>query len=114
MLYTQKVRGSSPLSPTIRYYVRDCLKSAAGQSLLASAEFAELIDEYIEQCRVENKSPKTLRYYSDILHHILWFVDHKGYPTDPRQIETRHVIHFQQYLRDEVGRWGGEQDSNYQ
>jgi hypothetical protein len=50
---------------------------------LVSGAIARLVDEYLEQCRVENKSPKTVRYYSDILHHFLWFASQEGYPADP-------------------------------
>ncbi len=63
---------------------------------------------YLLNCRCENKSPKTMRKYEDVIQHFIWLARQSGFPNQIDKITANHVREFLYYLATEKNRW----DSN--
>ncbi|MFC1916660.1 phage integrase N-terminal SAM-like domain-containing protein, partial [Chloroflexota bacterium] len=63
-----------------------------------------MIDGFLLSCRVENKSPKTVSFYKNILDKFQWFLGKDNIET----IDATSIRQFLVYLKDTPNRW----DSN--
>ena len=60
-----------------------------------------LIEGFLLSCRVENKSPKTISFYKDILDHFQWYLNKFNITT----IDATTIRGFLGYLKDTPSRW---------
>ena len=64
-----------------------------------------VIRDYILNCTVEGKSPKTISDYQSVLRNFLWYCRNNKFP-ELSEITTTHIRQFLFYLRSETNRWG--------
>lgn len=64
-----------------------------------------LAKDYILNCTVEGKSPKTISNYQSVLRNFLWFCRHNDFP-EVSKLTAMHIRQFLFYLRSEINRWG--------
>jgi site-specific recombinase XerD len=60
-----------------------------------------LIEGFLLSCRVENKSPKTLSFYKNILEKFHWYLNKFGI----ENIDAMAIRGFLGYLKDTPSRW---------
>ena len=51
-------------------------------------------DAFLESLDSRNRSPATARSYAEAVNFLGAFVDSRGWPTDPEEIQRRHVEAF--------------------
>jgi hypothetical protein len=61
--------------------------------------------DYLLNCRCENKSPKTLHKYEEVIHHFIWFARQSKFPNEIDKIKANHIREFIWYLANEPHRW---------
>jgi site-specific recombinase XerD len=61
-------------------------------------DLGSLIDLYLTSCRVEGKSPETIRSYRESLEIFLRAVHQEELPQDPASFTTAHVYQFLAYV----------------
>jgi len=76
---------------------------------------SSLIDLYLTSCRIEGKSPETVRSYRESLAIFLHAVGQEGLPQDPASFTTAHVYQFLSHVANTgvsaVTRWRGQRES---
>ncbi len=72
--------------------------------------FRELVDEWIEACRADGLSPKTIGGYADTLGKFRWWwIEYSKQPAHPENVTPKDARAFASYLREPLGfRWGLE------
>jgi site-specific recombinase XerD len=63
---------------------------------------------YLLNCRCENKSPKTLHKYEEIIAHFIWLARRSGFPNQIDKITVNEVREFLYYLASEKNRWDSD------
>jgi hypothetical protein len=58
----------------------------------------QAIEGYLLSCKVEGKSPATIKAYISKLCPFLWYVNHYNLPWNVAQITTQHIREFLIYL----------------
>ena len=53
-----------------------------------------LVETYLLRCRVEGKSPQTLRAYRETLRRFLEALHEDAAPIDPQQLRPNHVLTY--------------------
>lgn len=75
-----------------------------------SCPFRSLIDEWLESCRADGLSQKTISDYRGVAYKFWWWWDHNYAATlgvHPKNVTTTHCRAFAAYLRSPVAfRWG--------
>ena len=66
------------------------------------ADLNNLTDGYRLFCLTENKSPKTLEYYTTFLEKFRHFLKMRHYPTDLLKIEKKQILESIRYLQTEA------------
>ena len=66
-----------------------------------------LVEDYLLNCRCENKSAATIANYQYRLASFTWFCQTSGFPGEVEKITTTHIRQFLYYLASEPNRWGG-------
>jgi site-specific recombinase XerD len=61
-------------------------------------DLGSLIDLYLTSCRVEGKSPETIRSYRESLETFLRAVHQEELPQDPTSFTSTHVYRFLAYV----------------
>src|SRR3954447_15871260 len=54
----------------------------------------ELVDEFRDSLRARNRSPKTIKAYTDTAHRFAAFLAERGMPTTPAGVAREHVEAF--------------------
>jgi integrase/recombinase XerC len=68
------------------------------------------IEGYVLHHRSQRHSPHTIRFCTERLDHLVWFLEHEGYPTTLTEITPNHLRHFLLYLSEQNElRWGSTQ-----
>jgi len=73
--------------------------------IAVSIGLKSLIRDYILNCTVEGKSPKTISNYQSVLKNFLWYCRLKDFP-EVNELTSMHIRQFLFYLRSETNRWG--------
>ncbi|UCH86847.1 MAG: phage integrase N-terminal SAM-like domain-containing protein [Dehalococcoidia bacterium] len=63
-------------------------------------DLTSLIDLYLTSCRIEGKSPNTIRSYRESLGILLRAVQHEGLPQNPGSFTAAHVYQFLGHVAD--------------
>ena len=105
MTGSQKVAGSNPAGST-RLVVEANTDSGklsinSNSSSQVAISLQRLIEGFLLSCRVENKSPKTLSFYKNILEKFQWYLG--KYDID--NINATTIRNFLGYLKDTTNRW---------
>ncbi|MFC1955788.1 tyrosine-type recombinase/integrase [Chloroflexota bacterium] len=61
--------------------------------------------DYILNCEVEGKSPRTIATYGMVIRNFIWFC-RKNDLYEPSEIKAPHIRKFMLYLTSESNRWG--------
>jgi site-specific recombinase XerD len=81
-----------------------------------SCPFQLLVDEWLEACRAEGLSPKTITGYAEKLAKFRWWwVEYSKHLSHPENVTTKDIRSFAAYLREPLGfRWGMEVPPRHQ
>ena len=75
------------------------------ESLVTTTSLESLTKGYLLNCKIENKSPKTIRGYEMTLRNFAWYCQQNNFP-EAQQHTPVHIRHFLWYLSTESNRWG--------
>ena len=70
-----------------------------------ATKLESLTRDYILNCSIEGKSPKTIATYETILKNFIWYCCQNDFPEAP-ELKATHIRQFQHYLLTESNRWG--------
>lgn len=64
------------------------------------------ISAFLDDCRLANLSPKTLRFYETNLGRFRWWCEATGAPLRPEALTPATIRQFLRYVQEAEGRWG--------
>ena len=64
-----------------------------------------LVRDYILNCTVEGKSPKTIAIYEMVINNFIWYCRKNDFP-EALELTAMHIRKFMFYLMSESNRWG--------
>jgi site-specific recombinase XerD len=74
------------------------------ESLVSTTSLESLVKGYILNCKMENKSPKTIAAYEIVLRNFVWYCNQNSFP-QIQKLTAVHVRYFFWYLANESHRW---------
>ena len=80
------------------------------ESLVTTTSLESLTKGYLLNCRIENKSPKTIRGYEMTLRNFAWYCQQNNFP-QVQKLTAVHIRHFLWYLGSETNRWNSTNPS---
>jgi site-specific recombinase XerD len=102
---SQKVVGSNPISSTSNATTHkpypEHLSTSQDSHTQLAIPLHRLIEGFLLSCKVENKSPKTISFYKNILGKFEWYLSKFGIET----IDASIIRNFLGYVKDTENRW---------
>jgi len=78
----------------------------AHPSVSPGSSLKSLVNVFVLTKQTEDKSPRTVEYYSENLRRFIWYSLRQGWPDDIRSFSEWHIREFIGYVANETNRWG--------